>query len=78
MRNKKKITQSDTKAINDFMYWHGEDTAKEMSALLIELQGLYFTRPGISLSEEGADEAVYRFKLLYQLVNEIQAVEKDS
>lgn len=71
MRKNKNIYQN-TKVIKDFFDIYGEDTAKEMSKFLFELQGTFFARPGINLSDEYKSECVVKFESLFYLATELQ------
>ncbi len=71
-----KMLKHNTEAINHFFGIKREDTAKEMSKFLFELQGLYFKQSEIEMSSELKDDSVMKFELLYTLVNELRPAKK--
>ena len=73
---KNKTIQQNTKVINDFFWFHKEETAKEMSKFLFNLQGVFFAQPNVNLSDEYKDLCVMHFEALFNLVNELQPVKQ--
>lgn len=71
---KNKTIKQNTMAINNFFGTQKEDTAKEMSRFLFELQGTFFAQPGVNLDDDYKDACAMRFEALYTLVNELQPV----
>lgn len=78
MKNKEKIIQRNTEVINQFLSMYGASTQKDMSEFLFQLQGLYLGQTDVGFSEGFVRDIVTRFAMLYHLVNDIQAVKKDS
>ena len=69
-------TDQNTKAINHFLEWYGEDTAKEMSKFLFMLQGIFLTQSDIDYIDEFKKENLMHFEMLHNLVYELQPVKK--
>lgn len=74
--NKNKRIQQNRLTIKNFFLAHGEDTAKEMSKFLFQLQGTFFTQPDIDFTDEYKSLSVMHFEMLYNLINELQPVSK--
>lgn len=71
MKNNKPIKQN-TKSINSFLEVYGEETAKEMSKFLFQLQGIFLTQSDVDYVDEYKNTCVMHFDMLYNLVNELQ------
>ena len=71
---KNNIIDQNKEAINDFLFIYKEDTSKQISKFLFDLQGMFFTQSEVDYTDEYKSTIALHFKMLYDLVNTIEPV----
>ncbi|MDN3658932.1 hypothetical protein QWZ08_25030 [Ferruginibacter paludis] len=74
MKSRKKIIKQNNKSIEIFFSTYRNETEKEMTGFLFDLQGLYLKQPGVNISDELKEKVAMQFTMLYDLVTGISPI----